>query len=133
VKGRIQKEPIDISDPFRGRDHSIGAVVTFQGVVRSTEASRELKHLFYEADERLASDEMNKVLEEAVTKYKLIDAIAVHRIGVIKPGETSLFVAVGSTHRKEGFEACDYIVDSIKERLPIWKKDHFVDGTESWH
>jgi molybdopterin synthase catalytic subunit len=133
VKGRIQTDPIDVSYPFKDSNLNIGSIVTFRGIVRDTESSRTLRHLFYDADEGLASEEINKVLEEAVRRYKLIDAIAVHRIGVVKPGETSLFVAVGSTHRKEGFEACSYIVDSIKERLPIWKKDHFVDGTESWH
>lgn len=133
MKGRIQTDPIDVSYPFKDSNLNIGSIVTFRGIVRDTESSRALRHLFYDADEGLASEEINKVLEEAVRRYKLIDAIAVHRIGVVKPGETSLFVAVGSTHRKEGFEACSYIVDSIKERLPIWKKDHFVDGTESWH
>ncbi len=131
--GRIQTDPIEVEDPFRDRGHDIGAVVTFLGVVRDKESSKELKHLFYEADETLASEEMNKVLDEAIKKYSLIDAIAIHRIGIINPGEISLFVAVCSMHRKESFEACSFIVDSIKERLPIWKKDHFVDGSESWH
>ena len=133
MKGVIQRESIDASKLLEPSELNVGSTVTFQGIVRNTESSRELSHLFYDADEKLATVEINKILEEAKEKYGLIDAIAIHRIGIIKPGETSLFVAVNSTHRKEGFDGCKFIVDAIKERLPIWKKDHFVDGSESWH
>lgn len=133
MKGVIQRESIDASKLLEPRELNVGSTVTFQGIVRNTESSRELSHLFYDADEKLATVEINKILEEAKEKYGLIDAIAIHRIGIIRPGETSLFVAVNSTHRKEGFDGCKFIVDAIKERLPIWKKDHFVDGSESWH
>ena len=133
MKGVIQRESIDASKLLEPRELNVGSTVTFQGIVRNTESSRELSHLFYDADEKLATVEINKILEEAKEKYGLIDAIAIHRIGIIKPGETSLFVAVNSTHRKEGFDGCKFIVDAIKERLPIWKKDHFVDGSELWH
>ena len=133
MKGVIQRESIDASKLSEPRELNVGSTVTFQGIVRDTESSRELSHLFYDADEKLATVELNKILEEAKEKYGLIDAIAIHRIGIVKPGETSLFVAVNSTHRKEGFDGCKFIVDAIKERLPIWKKDHFVDGSESWH
>ena len=133
VKGVIQRESIDASKLLELRESNVGSTVTFQGIVRKSESSRDLSHLFYDADEKLATVEINKILEEAKEKYGFIDAVAIHRIGIVKPGETSLFVAVNSTHRKEGFDACIFIVDAIKERLPIWKKDHFVDGTESWH
>lgn len=133
VKGLIQREFIDTTKLLESKELNVGSTVTFQGIVRNIESSRELSHLFYDADEKLATTEINKILGEAKERYGLIDAIAIHRIGIVKPGETSLFVAVNSTHRKEGFDGCKFIVDAIKERLPIWKKDHFVDGTESWH
>ncbi|MGC8563051.1 MAG: molybdenum cofactor biosynthesis protein MoaE [Thermoplasmata archaeon] len=133
MKGLIQREFIDTTKLLESKELNVGSTVTFQGIVRNIESSRELSHLFYDADEKLATTEINKILEEAKERYGLIDAIAIHRIGIVKPGETSLFVAVNSTHRKEGFDGCKFIVDAIKERLPIWKKDHFVDGTESWH
>ena len=133
MKGVIQRESIDVSKLLELRESNVGSTVTFQGIVRKSESSRDLSHLFYDADEKLATVEINKILEEAKEKYGFIDAVAIHRIGIVKPGETSLFVAVNSTHRKEGFDGCKFIVDAIKERLPIWKKDHFVDGSESWH
>lgn len=133
VKGTVQTEPIDLSSLLETEDLNTGSVVTFEGIVRKTESSKELLHLFYEAEKELAENELNKILEEAFTKFTLIDALAVHRVGIVKPGELSLLVSVSSSHRKEGFEACRYIVEEIKTRLPIWKKDHFVDGTETWH
>ena len=133
MKGQIQTSSIDFASYIESSDHSVGSTVTFQGIVRNMESSKELKHLFYEADEKLAIEEMNRILDDAIKKFNLIEAKAVHRIGMVKPGETSLLVVVHSSHRKEGFEACEYIVDVIKERLPVWKKDHFLDGSESWH
>lgn len=133
MKGTIQTEPIEASIFFRSSSPEVGSKVIFEGIVRKTESSRDLAHLFYDADEKIAENELNAILREAEEKYGLIDAIAVHRVGIVKPGEVSLLVVVNSSHRKEGFEACSYIVESIKQRLPIWKKDHFIDGTESWH
>ncbi len=133
MKGQIQTSPIDYASYIGSSDHGVGSTVTFHGIVRNMESSKELKYLFYEADEKLAIEEMNRILEDATKKFNLIEAKAVHRIGIVKPGETSLLIVVHSQHRKEGFEACEYIVDAIKERLPVWKKDHFLDGSESWH
>ncbi len=133
VKGTIQTAPIDPSAFLDANNLEIGATVVFQGVVRKTESSRDLLHLFYECEERMAGEELNRILGEAEKKFSVIDAVAVHRIGIVKPGEISLYVAVYSSHRSEGFDACRYIVEAVKQRLPIWKKDHFADGSESWH
>ncbi len=133
MKGTIQSGPIDISQITVSGSHDVGSLVTFQGIVRGTENSKELFHLFYEADEHLAEDELKKIIEEASQKFRIVDCSAVHRVGIVKPGEISLLVAVQSAHRNEGFEACRYIVEQIKQRLPIWKKDHFKDSTERWH
>lgn len=133
MKGTIQTDPIDISAILKTHNLEIGSLVIFEGIVRKTQSSKELTHLFYESDEKLAEEELNRILEEAHQKFYLLDAFAVHRVGVIKPGEVSLLVAVYSSHRRESFEACSYIVESVKSRLPIWKKDHFADASESWH
>ncbi|MCL4447949.1 MAG: molybdenum cofactor biosynthesis protein MoaE [Thermoplasmatales archaeon] len=133
MKGIIQTDPIDRSALLKRGNFEIGSTVTFEGIVRRTESSKEIIHLFYDSDQKLAEEELNRILDEAVEKFGLIDSIAVHRVGMVKPGEISLLVAVSSSHRKEGFEGCSYIVEAIKQRLPIWKKDHFKDGTESWH
>ncbi len=133
VVGRIQREPIEVEPFLKSYDMGVGSIITFQGIVRKTESSRELEYLFYEAEEKLATEELTRLLTEAKEKFNLIDALAVHRIGIVNPGEISLLVVVNSGHRNEGFKACSFIVDAIKERLPIWKKDHFVDGEETWH
>ncbi len=133
MKGIIQTDSIVPETLHKLSDLETGAEVSFEGIVRKTESGKELAHLFYDSDEKLAGSEMNKILEEAKEKFKLIDAVAVHRVGIVKPGEISLYVAVYSSHRREGFEACSHIVEEIKARLPIWKKDHFIDGSESWH
>jgi len=133
VKGTIQTDPIDTSAMLKTHNLEIGSSVVFEGIVRKTESSKELTHLFYESDEKLAEEELNRILEEAHRKFNLIDALAVHRVGLVKPGEVSLLVAVYSSHRRESFEACRYIVEAVKSELPIWKKDHFADGSESWH
>ncbi|MEM4778801.1 MAG: molybdenum cofactor biosynthesis protein MoaE [Thermoplasmatales archaeon] len=113
--------------------YDIGSSVTFEGIVRRDEGGKELSFLLYEAERDLAERELMNILEEAKQKYHFEDAIAVHRIGKLAPGERSLFVRVFSEHRKEGFEGCIYIVDELKRRLPIWKKDIYNDGSEKWH
>ena len=133
MKGIIQTDSIVPETLHKLSGFETGAKVCFEGIVRKTESGKELAHLFYDSDEKLAGAEMNKILEEAKEKFKLMDAVAVHRVGIVKPGEISLYVAAYSSHRREGFEACSYIVEEIKTRLPIWKKDHFLDGSESWH
>jgi molybdopterin synthase catalytic subunit len=133
VKGAIQTEPIDTADLLKSGNLETGSIVIFEGIVRAEKSSKEISHLFYDAEVEIAEGELNRILDEASSRFTIIDAIAVHRIGIVRPGEISLFVAVSSKHRNEGFQACAFIVDAIKQRLPIWKKDHFADGTEAWH
>ncbi|MGC8645767.1 MAG: molybdenum cofactor biosynthesis protein MoaE [Thermoplasmata archaeon] len=130
---RVQDRVIQVSDFLGREDYGIGAVVTFIGIVRRYEGGRELSALHYEADEAIAEEELSKIINEAKEKYRMSDAVVIHRIGSLSPGEISLFVKVISVHRKEGFEACEYIVDELKRRVPIWKKDIYVDGSEKWH
>jgi molybdopterin synthase catalytic subunit len=133
VIARVQEEAIKIQD-FLGKENGeSGAVVTFTGVVRRFEGEKELSALYYEAQEIIAKEELGKILDEAKQIYKIEDALAIHRIGTLIPGEISLFVKVTSSHRKEGFEACQYIVDELKKRVPIWKKDIYKDGSGKWH
>lgn len=129
----VQDEPIDNESLLETGNNEIGSVVTFRGIVRETENSKKLKGLYYESEKSLAREELERVIKETKEKFGVCDINAVHRVGMLNPGDISLLVVVFSTHRKEGFEACEYMVERIKERLPIWKKDIFLDETERWH
>ena len=108
-----------------------GGLVTFSGIVRKTESGRELKSLFYEAHESMALKKIKEILEDAIKRFGLLDAIAIHRIGEVQVGEISVFTATASIHRKDAFRGCEFIIDRIKLDCPIWKKDIFKDG-ERW-
>ncbi|MEM0141379.1 MAG: molybdenum cofactor biosynthesis protein MoaE [Thermoplasmatales archaeon] len=130
---KIQENEIIPSDFPEDVGNKTGAIVMFEGIVRKYEGNKELSFLYYEAEQAMAEKELMKILMEAKARYAIQDAMAVHRIGRLMPGERSLLVKVASSHRKEGFEACLFIVDELKERVPIWKKDIYKDGTEQWH
>ena len=105
-----------------------GAVVTFMGTVRRNTGTRVVRYLDYEAYPEMASEKLRQVGTEVIAKFGSEDIAIVHRIGRLYVGETSLVVAVGSAHRREGFEACLYTVERIKEIVPIWKKEVWEVG-----
>ncbi|MGC8547212.1 MAG: molybdenum cofactor biosynthesis protein MoaE [Thermoplasmata archaeon] len=131
MKAKIQFGNID--EEIGNCGENTGAIIIFRGIVRKKESGKDIAYLHYEAEIDLAEVELKKILEEAKNNFKIIDASAIHRIGDIRPGEESLFVSVLSEHREEGFRCCMFIVDSIKNRLPIWKQDVYEDGTKKWH
>ena len=107
-----------------------GAVVTFAGTTRQTNAGRQVTRLEYEAYEPMALSEMRKLARRHAAVADSRIAIA-HRIGVVEIGETSVAIAVAAAHRAEAFEACRFAIDRLKEVVPIWKKEHF-EGGEIW-
>lgn len=109
-----------------------GAVVVFEGVVRNLNDGREVKSLEYEAMESLAVKEGMRIIEEALQKFPIHDAICVHRVGHLQLCEIAIYVEVQAAHRKEAFAACQFIVDEVKARVPIWKKEHYADGDSEW-
>lgn len=109
-----------------------GALVCFDGVVRNHNEGREVVTLEYEAYETLAEAEAQKILDEAHQHFALISAVCVHRTGLLKIGEPAVFVGVTSAHRDAAFQGCRYIIDEIKTRLPIWKKETYQDGSSGW-
>ncbi len=109
---------------------SSGAIVTFSGTIRNNSGGREVIRLEYEANIPLAERLFDKIKNEAVRKFPIDNVSIQHRIGLHEMGEISVFIAVSSPHREEGFSACRFIIDRIKEIVPIWKKEHFNDGTE---
>lgn len=130
----LTREPIDVAAICRElkRDDA-GAMTTFVGTVRQESVEgRALTGLFYAAYEEMAMEQMQIIHRKAGEKFEIFDAAVVHRLGQLKIGETSIVVAVVSAHRAAAFQACQWIVDTVKANVPIWKKDLGADGTESW-
>lgn len=108
-----------------------GAIVTFAGVVRPTsKKGRDVTDLFYEAHEPMAIAKLEQCLTEAGEKWPVLDSAVIHRLGSLTLGEVAVSISVVTAHRKEGFAACGYVIDRIKEIVPIWKKETGPDGAE---
>src|ERR1700761_6873856 len=107
---------------------SDGAVCVFDGIVRDNSRGRKTLHLDYEAYREMALEQMRALAAEAVTKFGVRDVALVHRLGRLVVGETSVLVVVASAHRGAAFEACRWLIDTLKRTVPIWKKEYFEDG-----
>ena len=105
-----------------------GAVVVFVGTVRNQHAGAPVDGLEYSAQETLALKELEKICTEACARFQLADARVQHRLGALKIGEASVVIAVSSAHRADAFDGCRYIIDELKTRVPIWKKESYTDG-----
>lgn len=108
-----------------------GGVVSFVGTVRDHTKGKAVKHLDFEAYEPMAIKEMHKIAQAAIAKWNLYDMVIHHRVGLVPIGEEAVVITCSSTHRKEAFAACEYAIDTLKETVPIWKKEVFEDG-EVW-
>ena len=113
-------------------DNAAGACVTFEGRVRNHHEGKSVLSLEYEAFVPLAQSEGEKIIQEALERFNIIDVRAIHRHGYLNIGETAVWVGVIAAHRKDAFKACQYVIDEIKHRLPIWKKEHYTDGHSGW-
>ena len=109
-----------------------GAVVSFWGRVRNRNEGRDVTGLEYSAYEALAQKEGARIVAEAVARFGLDGARAAHRTGSLSIGDAAVVVEVASGHRGEGFDACRWIIDEIKHRLPVWKCEHHVEGDREW-
>lgn len=127
----VTNQPITQDPVVESLDRKIhGAVVTFLGTTRRYTGDHIVQYLDYEAYPEMASEKLREVAEEVKVKFGIEDISIVHRIGRLYVGETSLVVAVASPHRREGFDACLYTVERIKEIVPIWKKEVWEAGAE---
>lgn len=113
-------------------DGSAGGYVSFEGWVRDHNEGLAVKRLEYEAFEALAVKEGERILEEALARFPVKHALCLHRVGDLDIGEMAVWIGVSSEHRGEAFEACRYIIDAVKHRVPIWKKEHYVNGDSGW-
>jgi molybdopterin synthase catalytic subunit len=124
VDAPIQAEAI-VAEIKAGGD---GAVCVFDGIVRDNTRGRRTLHLDYEAYREMALEQMRGLADEAVTRFGVRDVAMVHRLGRLQVGETSVLIAVASAHRAAAFDACRWLIDTLKKTVPIWKKETFVDG-----
>ncbi len=108
-----------------------GAINVFLGIVRDNNLGRSVNYLDYEAYPTMAEKVMREIAQESITKFGFEDVAALHRTGRLEIGETSLLIAVSSGHRAESFEGGHWLVNEIKKRVPVWKKEVWADG-ESW-
>jgi len=113
-------------------DPSAGGYASFEGWVRDHNEGRTVQRLEYEAFEALAVKEGERIVAEAVEKFGVTRAACVHRVGSLAIGDLAVWVGVSSAHRGEAFAACRYIIDEVKHRVPIWKKEHYTDGDSGW-
>ncbi len=129
----ISALPLDIVGLLAGAHHpQAGAVVLFSGDVRDNNLGKEVAYLEYEAHESMAAKMIAAILEEAQSKWPLNIALAQHRIGQVKVGESAVVVITASPHRSEAYAANRYIIDRIKHEVPLWKCEYFTDGTKKW-
>ena len=130
---RFSSEPLDPA-ALRGALESpaAGGYSSFEGWVRNHNEGRDVQRLEYEAFEALAVKEGERIVAEAMRRFGVERAACVHRIGALEIGELAVWVGVSARHRDEAFQACRYIIDAVKHRVPIWKKEHYVEGDSGW-
>lgn len=109
----------------------VGGLVVFVGTVRNQTKGKPVRHLFFEAYEPMAISEMRKIAESALAKFPVLKIAIHHRTGQLEIGEIPVVIAVSAAHRAAAFEACQFAIDTLKETVPIWKKEYFDDG-EVW-
>jgi molybdopterin synthase catalytic subunit len=125
----LTREPIDreklVSILKQGED---GAVTVFDGIVRNNTRGRKTLYLDYHAYEEMALQQMKELATKALADFKVREVVIAHRLGKLEIGETSVLIAVASAHRGAAFDACRWLIDTLKKTVPIWKKEHFEDG-----
>lgn len=129
----IAPQPVDVAD-LRAelKAPGNGGFCAFEGWVRNSNEGREVDGLEYEAYVDLAQSEGQRILDEAAALYGVDDVVCVHRTGDLKVGDMAVWVGAAGAHRDEAFRACRYVIDAIKHRLPIWKKEHYLEGDTAW-
>lgn len=128
-RASLVRQPIDGAGiAQRLRAPADGAVAVFEGIVRDNSRGRRTLYLDYEAYEPMALAKLEELADEALAKFAIREARIVHRLGRLEVGETSVLIVVASAHRAAAFEACRWLIDTLKRTVPIWKKEYFADG-----
>lgn len=130
---RISAVPLDEASLRRELEAAgTGAVVCFEGRVRDHNDGRAVQGLSYEAYVNLAEAEGGRILVEAAARFAIAGVVCVHRVGDLVVGEVAVWAGVAAAHRAAAFDACRYVVDEVKARVPIWKREHYVAGDSEW-
>lgn len=130
---QFRRDPLVVADLAQTlADASCGAFVTFEGWVRDHHEGRRVERLEYEGYEALGLAEGQRIVTEAMERFGLLHARCVHRLGALDLGDIAVWVGASAAHRDEAFAACRYIIDEVKRRVPIWKKEHYADGDSGW-
>ena len=127
---RITHDPIPAG--VLQTDDAAGAVASFTGIVRNHNEGRPVLRLEYEAYPELAQKEGERIVQEALGRFPILDAACIHRVGMLNIGDAAIRVEASGAHRAEAFRACEWIVEETKRRVPIWKKEHYADGATEW-
>jgi molybdopterin synthase catalytic subunit len=134
IECRLLDEPIDFCALMeRAGDPGAGAIATFVGTVRNSSpgrASSRVERLDYEAYVPMAEQELRRICEEAVANFGAANLLVHHRVGRLAVGDAAVAVVVATPHRGAAFDACRYVIEELKKRVPIWKKEVFDDGAE---
>ncbi|MCH2175142.1 MAG: molybdenum cofactor biosynthesis protein MoaE [Lentisphaeria bacterium] len=129
----ISETPIDIIERrTRMVQYHAGGYVSFEGWIRDHNHGKEVRSLEYQAYPALAGTEAEKILQEAKDQFAIDDCDVVHRVGHLDVGEIAVWVGVTAAHRGAAFDACEYIIDELKIRVPIWKNEHYLNGKSGW-
>jgi molybdopterin synthase catalytic subunit len=130
---RFTADAIDTDSARRElKDQGAGGYVSFEGWVRDFNEGLEVTRLEYEAFQELAVKEGNRIVAEALRKFPVKHALCIHRVGSLSLNDMAVWVGVSSVHRGEAFDACRFIIDEVKHRVPIWKKEHYRNGDSGW-
>jgi len=131
---RIQQEDFSQDEEvvaLKAASQRIGGIATFLGCARDFSEGRSVSEISFEAYGSMALAEMNKLREEAIAKFGLLEARIVHRVATVRAGDNIVFIAAGAEHRGPAFEGCRWMIDELKQRVPIWKKEITPEG-EAW-
>jgi molybdopterin synthase catalytic subunit len=131
---RIQQQDFSQDEEIaalRTSSKRMGGIATFIGCARDFSEGREVTQISFDAYGSMAVTEMNKLRDEGIEKFGLLDARIVHRVGVVGAGEQIVFIAAGAEHRTPALQACQWLIDELKQRVPIWKKEITPQG-DAW-
>ncbi|MGB9094791.1 MAG: molybdenum cofactor biosynthesis protein MoaE [Gallionella sp.] len=131
---RIQKQDFSQDEEIialRASSKRMGGIATFIGCARDFSEGREVTQISFDAYGSMAVAEMKRLRDEAIAKFGLLDARIVHRIGVVGAGDQIVFIAAGAEHRAPALQACQWLIDELKQRVPIWKKEITPQG-DAW-
>ena len=129
---QLTDQPLDYAAITESvRDPAAGAVVLFLGTVREFTAGQQTEHLEYEAYREMAQASLQQLVQEAASMYPLVKVAVVHRLGVLQLTDVAVAIAVSTPHRAQAFAAGQWLIDTLKQRVPIWKREHF-EGGDVW-